>query len=47
MTKRAVIREKRMAFDRSELFDTQFYLATNPDVAKAVGAGLFTSAFQH
>ncbi len=31
----------------SELFDEQFYLGKNPDVAAAVRNGLFASAFEH
>ena len=30
-----------------DLFNEQFYLATNPDVASAVAAGAFSSGFQH
>lgn len=36
-----------MALDNNELFDVEFYLGANPDVAKAVAEGPFKSAIQH
>lgn len=36
-----------MAFENNELFDAEFYLATNSDVAKAIAEGSLQSPIQH